>query len=629
MSGITPRQQKDIRDALEQRTTPLELIGCVDEFISSHGLDKLTFKSASELLDYLAELPTERTPSLAHIPMEATRIIVNTAKGRCSLCDGVVTAGQGYKAVYASTWHHFHSMEDCPAVTEVPIVQYPQHLRENLDSYIDGLERIQPPILPDTELFNLSNAHQFDLDFDLKLPLLGYQKAATAYALKTKRTLVCQDMGLGKTPIGIAVSHTAVNEGHRVLVVVPPHVRYQWMSEFKRFAPWLKVGTVTGRKVGKLPKSDVLVIGDSIVEAWSNVLAGKYTSLIVDEAHRFKTENSGRTKAVSRIASQVPKDGYCVLLSGTIIPNRPSEFVSPLKIIGRLDPVFESKKQFLIRYCDYRVVNGFPNTNGATNVAELNQILRSTCYTRTRKVDVLTDLPPKRRAQLDVELSETAMSKYRKAEDDFLAWVFETYGNDAFLAASKAPVITEINKLRQLLGEAKVESAKAHISSLLESGEQVIAFAYHTSVIQQLKEAFKDVGVVVVAGGMSAEAKDTAVQKFTSGEAQLFIGQFEAASVGLNLQCASHVVMCEVPWSPATGEQAEDRAWRYGNNNAVVAWWLTAIDPKKPTIDSRMWQILNNKKTTISACLDGWGEDMGAEAGSVTALLLSDMMGEA
>jgi SNF2 family DNA or RNA helicase len=219
------------------------------------------------------------------------------------------------------------------------------------------------------------------------------------------------------------------------------------------------------------------------------------------------------------------------------------------------------------------------------------------------------------------------MNKYRKAEEDFLAWVMENYGNDAYMAASKAPVITEINKLRQLLGEAKVEPACAHIRSLLEAGEQVIAFAYHSNVINAIKEHFKNDGVVVVAGGMTAEAKNNAVNKFTSGEARLFIGQFEAASVGLNLQVASHVVMCEIPWSPATGAQAEDRAWRYGVQNPVVAWWLTATDPASPTIDSRMWQILNQKQTTISACLDGWGEDMNAEAGSITALLLSDMMG--
>lgn len=627
MSGITPRQQRDIRQALDERMTPLEMVDCVDEWIASNELDRLTFKSASELLDYLAMLPVERTPALAHIPMEATRIIVNPSKGSCGLCGEPVLAGQGHKALVSSAWQFYHAVDQCSAVTVIPEISYDSKLRNGLDSYVAGLARLEPPILPDEHLFDLSSATNFDLDFDLKLPMLGYQKSAVEYVRRTRKALVCQDMGLGKTPIGIAVAHMAVSEGHKVIITVPPNLRYQWLSEVKRFAPWLKVATINGRKAGKLPKCDVLVVPDSIIEAWQNVLMGRFSSLVVDEAHRFKTESSGRTKALTRVANQLPADGYCVLLSGTIIPNRPSEFISPLRIINRLEPVFGTKKQFQIKYCDYQIVNGFPNTSGASNVSELNQMLRSTCYTRTRKVDVLTDLPPKRRAQLDVELPESVMRRYRKAEEDFLAWVFDNYGNDAFLAASKAPVITEINKLRQLLGEAKVDSAVAHIQSLLDSGEQVIAFAYHSSVIKALKERFADTGVVSVVGGMNAEAKDKAVQKFTSGEARLFIGQFEAAGVGLNLQCASHVVMVEMPWSPATGTQAEDRAWRYGVQNPVVAWWLTAIDPDTPTIDLRMWQILNNKQETISACLDGWAEDMNAEAGSVTALLLSDMMG--
>lgn len=627
MNGITPRQQRDIRDALAQRTAPLEMVGCVDEWIMANELDRLTFKSASALLDYLSMLPVERTPELSHIPMDATRILVNSAKGRCYLCNEPVTAGQGHKALLNGAWSVFHSITDCTAVSAEVEISYDSNIRTHLDAFVESLDKVEPPILPDVELFNLSSARDFDLDFDLKLPLLGYQKSAVEYVRRTRRALVCQDMGLGKTPIGIAVTHMALQEGHKVLVVVPPNLLAQWQAEFKKFAPWISTGVIRGRKAGRLPKQSVLLCPDSIIEAWQNAIAGRYTSVIVDEAHRFKTEKSGRTKALTRIASFIPKEGYCALLSGTIIPNRPSEFISPLRVIGRLEPVFGTKKQFQIRYCDYQLVNGFPNTNGAINVGELNETLRSTCYTRTRKVDVLEDLPPKRRAQLDVELSETAMSKYRKAEEDFLAWVFENYGNDAFLAASKAPVITEINKLRQLLGEAKVEASIAHISSLLEAGEQVIAFAYHSTVIKAIKEHFKDIGVVSVVGGMTPEAKDSAVQKFMSGKAQLFVGQFDAAGVGLNLQCASHVVMCEMPWSPTTGTQAEDRAWRYGVKNAVVAWWLTAIDPKRPTIDLRMWELLNAKQTTISACLDGWGEDMNAEAGTVTALLLTEMMG--
>jgi SNF2 family DNA or RNA helicase len=422
-------------------------------------------------------------------------------------------------------------------------VSYRNNLRCGLDSFVSRLDRLDPPIPPDDSLFELSSAKEFDLDFELNLPLLGYQKAAIEYVRRTRKTLVCQDMGLGKTPIGIAVAHMAVQEGRKVLVIVPPNLRYQWLSEFRKFAPWISVSSIKGRTPKALPKSDVLVVGDSVVDAWQLKLAGRYDSLIVDEAHRMKNEKSRRTKAVSYVASKMSKDAFCVMLSGTIIPNRPSEFISPLTIIGRLDPVFGTKRQFISRYCDYKIVNGFPNINGASNVTELNNLLRSTCYTRTRKIDVLEDLPPKRRAQLDVELPDSAMSRYRRAEEDFLSFVLENYGNDAFAAASKAPVITEINKLRQLIGEAKVESAIAHIESLLESGEQVIAFAYHTNILKTLKEHFEKENVVSVQGGMTAEAKDKAVQKFTSGEARLFLGQYEAASVGLNLQVASHVVM--------------------------------------------------------------------------------------
>lgn len=628
-TGITPRQMKEIKSSLATRAVPLELRESVDDWLVINECERLTFKSATDLLDYLDYLPVERTPDMAHLPSEVTKVLVNSCKGKCYLCGSQVPAGQGLRAFVDGGWQFYHSVDECSAVDSetLPEIVYPSSLRQDLDRFVANLDRLEPPIAPDNSLFELSSARDFDLPFDLELPLLGYQKAAVEYVRRTRKTLVCQDMGLGKTPIGISVAHMAVQEGRKVLVVVPPNLRYQWMSEFKKFAPWLKVASVSGRSPKALPKSDVLVVGDSVVDAWQLKIAGRYDSLIVDEAHRMKNQKSRRTKAVQYIASRMSPDAFSVMLSGTIIPNRPAEFISPLTIIGRLDTVFGSRRQFINRYCDYKIVNGFPNMNGASNVTELNNILRSTCYTRTRKIDVLEDLPPKRRAQLDVELPEDVMARYRRAEEDFLSFVYENYGNDAFLAASKAPVITEMNKLRQLLGEAKVDSAIAQIESLLEAGEQVIAFAYHTSILKQLREHFEEIGVVAVQGGMTAEAKDRAVQKFTSGEARLFLGQYEAASVGLNLQVASHVVMVEIPWSPATGSQAEDRAWRYGNKNPVVAWWLTAIDPKKPTIDSRMWSLINAKAETISACLDGWGEDMNAEAGSVTALLLKDMIG--
>jgi hypothetical protein len=52
-----------------------------------------------------------------------------------------------------------------------------------------------------------------------------------------------------------------------------------------------------------------------------------------------------------------------------------------------------------------------------------------------------------------------------------------------------------------------------------------------------------------------------------------------------------------------------------------MAWWLTVADEDRPTIDDRMWALLNAKHTTVSAVLDGYGVDLGAEGGILADLI--------
>ncbi|NBU12330.1 MAG: hypothetical protein EBT40_02725, partial [Betaproteobacteria bacterium] len=59
-------------------------------------------------------------------------------------------------------------------------------------------------------------------------------------------------------------------------------------------------------------------------------------------------------------------------------------------------------------------------------------------------------------------------------------------------------------------------------------------------------------------------------------------------------------------------------------------WWLLAVDSNNaeaPTIDDRMWALLNAKHETVSAVLTGYGEDMGAEGGSITQSLIDGIVG--
>lgn len=629
--AILPKQQVQIRQALIVRSAPLGLHEDeVDGWIKTNGLDELTYASANDLLDYVEVLPVTRLVSQAHLPMSASRILVNKRKDDCALCGEPVSAGLGLYAFDKGSWLTYHNSEDCPSVTTLPELKWDSTLLMNdLELFVFGLERMPRVISSSPELLELSVAQDADLSFDLELPLLPYQRAGVKYALETRRVLLADSMGLGKTCQGIALALDTKFRGGMTLVVVPPHLRLQWLKEFRRFAPSLKVTTVTGRKPYSIAKHDVLVIGDSVVNAWSTKLAGKYDTLIVDEAHSIKNEKAQRTRGVKFIANSIPTNGMVVLMSGTLTPNRPSELLSPLKIIGRLDNVFGSRKQFLLRYCDYQIMpNGFPSRNGATNTTELNTILRGTCMVRRRKEDVLKDLPLKRRAQVDMELTKEEMSVYRTAEEDFLKWVLETYGKDAYERAGKAEVITRMNKLREILGVAKVRPVVEHVKSLIEEGEQVVVFGYHRKVLNALREALNEYGVVMVAGGSTPEAKQRYVEMFNNKQAMVFIGQYESAGSGLNLTSASHVVLAEMPFSPATGQQAEDRCHRIGQVNPVVSWWITAVDTSSPTIDMRLWNLLNMKAEVTSAVMDGWAENLNADASTMTAQLLKDMIND-
>ena len=75
-------------------------------------------------------------------------------------------------------------------------------------------------------------------DFKLAFPPRPYQAIATELLLRSGGLLVADDLGLGKTVVGIsAVSDHNLRPS---LVVVPTHLQVQWANEFQKFLPGIK-----------------------------------------------------------------------------------------------------------------------------------------------------------------------------------------------------------------------------------------------------------------------------------------------------------------------------------------------------------------------------------------------------
>jgi len=461
-------------------------------------------------------------------------------------------------------------------------------------------------------------------DADLVLPPLGgtlmpFQRAGVAYALsalaprpdgrRSGGVLIADEQGLGKTVQAIAL-HAHFNP-RRAVIVCPSSLRINWMREFQR---WLPDGPTPHILQGATPSAAAVrqlnIIGWEVLADWQPTLSEAGADFVVyDEMHYGKTMSAVRTMAAIRLADEAHKTGAVVIgLTGTPMLNRPLEILPLIRILGRV--------------ADF---GGGPHLRelAQQDPQMLNRILRTKCFIRRRKSEVLAELPPKRWASVVLNLSEVGSDEYHRAESDFLNYlatetrralsaegetddeVVKKAVVEATLRALSATAIVAINRLRLLATRAKMDDVKRWIAQFRETGAKVVIFAWHREIVEMLAEA---TGGLIIYGGMTDEEKQQAVDAFqTDANAQVLVCGIKAAGVGLTLTAASDVVFVEQGWNPADMEQAADRCHRIGQTDSVTAWNLLAAG----TIDEAIYRLIDEKRAVIAAATDG---DAAADA---------------
>lgn len=465
-----------------------------------------------------------------------------------------------------------------------------------------------------------------DADYDvpgLGITLLPFQRAGVRYAVDAKRTFIADEPGLGKT--FQAVAAVLAVQAFPALAIVPASLRLNWRKEVRRALPGATIEILNGRP-GRYDADFTIINYEMLGRHQDALLARGHRAVIIDEAHYVKNRRAARTRNALAIASTAE---YRFLLTGTPVMNRPSELAAPLEVLGRLDE-FGGWWGFMRRYAGaYRDRYGW-QTGGATNLQELNAALRERCFLRRRKVDVLTELPPKRRATVPVALTNRA--EYRRAEDDLIRWLGQHAERDGdFLAsiahlpveqqererrarrataeatARRAEQLVRVNALKQLAARGKLDAVKQWVTEFLEgTDEKVIVFAYHVAIQQALAEAFP--GCARLAGGASQSGAQQEAEKarfMTDPACRVIVCSLTAGGLGHTLTAASNVAMVEQAWTPAAHDQAEDRAHRIGQHDSVTAWYLLA----EGTIDDDIAELLAAKRAVVDAATDGVLDD--------------------
>ncbi|KAK9267856.1 hypothetical protein L1049_010293 [Liquidambar formosana] len=118
-------------------------------------------------------------------------------------------------------------------------------------------------------------------------------------------------------------------------------------------------------------------------------------------------------------------------------------------------------------------------------------------------------------------------------------------------------------------------------------GEKAIVFSQWTRMLDLLEDCLKNSSIQYrrLDGTMSVMARDKAVKDFnTLPEVSVMIMSLKAASLGLNMVAACHVLLLDLWWNPTTEDQAIDRAHRIGQTRPVTVLRLTVKD----TVEDRI-----------------------------------------
>lgn len=459
--------------------------------------------------------------------------------------------------------------------------------------------------------------------------LRPYQAAGVAYAVTARRCFLADEMGLGKTPQALAALEAAHQQGlpaYPAVIVAPPTLLLNWATEARRWVPQRSVAVIRNRTEFPAP-ADLLIVSWANIAAHAERLSG-HASYVYDESHYAKTPTAQRTKAAVRIARDAP--GLVLCLTGTPITNRPAEYAPQLDILGRLGD-YGGLWAFYRRFCAaYRDRWGQWHVDGAAHLDELQDRLRSSCFVRRTKTQVLSELPAVVHDTVLVEPDPKAMGEYRRAEADIAAFMAaraaalaaEMGANPrsaavlARIKAESAEHLVRLSQLRRLAAKAKHTAITEWVAARVDAGQKVVIAAHHRDVVDALAGQW---GALKIQGGMAVEDVEAAKARF-QGEpcaaAPVIVLSMQAAKTGHTLTAAQDVLFVELPWTPADVDQTYSRCHRLGQQGSVTATYLLA----EGTIDEDIHALITAKRAVVDAATDGTVVDA---VGSVGAELVA------
>ncbi|KAM0367942.1 hypothetical protein ACHAO7_005650 [Fusarium culmorum] len=498
----------------------------------------------------------------------------------------------------------------------------------------------------------------YDFGDGLKLPgdihpsLFGYQKTGVQWLAELYKQnvggIIGDEMGLGKTVqliAFIAALHYSKKLRRPVIVVAPATLLRQWVSEFHRWWPPLRVSILHASGSGMMnPKFEdeydldhykplatksqkaASRIVNGVAKS-GHVLVTTYTGLqtyadtllpvewdyaVLDEGHKIRNPNAEITVTCKEL--NTPNR---VILSGTPVQNNLTElwslfdFIYPMRLGTLVN--FRAQFEIPIRQGGYANASNLQVMTAEKCAEALKETIGEYLLQRL-KVDVAADLPEKTEQVLFCKLTEGQHKAYETfIKSDEVSAILNRrrqslYGIDILRKICNHPDLLDKSlgkKAGYDFGNPKL-SAKLQLTKdllqkvMIPNGHKTLLFSQGKQMLDIIEKCIGEYGISYVRmdGETPVDRRQTMIDKFNeSPDIHVFLMTTRTGGLGTNLTGADRIIIFDPDWNPSTDLQARERAWRLGQKKPVKIYRLMT----EGTIEEKIYhrqifkQFMTNK----------------------------------
>lgn len=412
------------------------------------------------------------------------------------------------------------------------------------------------------------------------MELYEHQKNALIETKEQCRVAYYHDMGLGKTFTG---SEKLKELGNKInLIVCQKSKVNDWYEHFRKYY-WndflLFNLTNEGHLAAFLEDSIndkyteiVGVINYDLIWRRPELLKLENFTLLLDESSLIQNPSAKRTKFIMKMNPE-----NVILLSGTPTGGKYEKLITQIHLLGWNI----NEDTFWNQYVDWEwneTDDGFWQKKiiGYKNIERLNRKLRKHGCNFLKTEEVI-DLPD----QIDQKIKINTIPQY----NDFHKDAYCEIDGEEIIGDN---ILTKLLRERQLCGIYNEEKFSALKDLIMSTDDKLIIFYNFTAEAEKIKTICDELNKPV--DEINGDKKDlTNYEKYNNA---IVLIQYQAGSMGLNLQKANKIIYFTPPLSSELFEQSKKRIHRIGQNKTCFYYYLIC----RKSIEERIYRILNMRK---------------------------------